>query len=96
MNEKFDQVDSRNVSNPRVEGQDMVKMDKTDPIMKNLPNRSLVGSLLYVETGTRPDIAYAVCRLSRHLVCLHEEHWNAVIRVLRNLKTSKDKVIFLK
>ena len=61
--------------------------------MKNRPYRSLVGSLLYVATGTRPDIAYAVCQLSRRLKFPHEEHWNAAIRVLRYLKTMKSKAI---
>ena len=81
------------MSNPSVEGQAMVKMDKIDNRMKNRPYRSLVGSLLYVATGTRPDIAYAVCQLSRHLEFPHEEHWNAAIRVLRYLKTTQSKGI---
>ena len=61
--------------------------------MKNRPYRSLVGSLLYVATGTRPDIAYAVCQLSLHLEFSHEEHCNAAIRALRYLKTTPSKGI---
>ena len=72
--EKFNQVDAKAVSNPSVEGQAMVKMDKFDNRMKNRPYRSLMGSLFDVATGTRPDIAYAVCQLSRHLEFPHEEH----------------------
>uniref|UniRef100_A0AAV1TKE2 Polyprotein n=1 Tax=Peronospora matthiolae TaxID=2874970 RepID=A0AAV1TKE2_9STRA len=71
----------------------MVKMDKADTRMKNRPYRSLEGSLKYVATGTRPDIAYAVCQLSRHLEFLHKEHRNAAIRVLRYLKTTQSKGI---
>uniref|UniRef100_A0AAV1U517 Polyprotein n=1 Tax=Peronospora matthiolae TaxID=2874970 RepID=A0AAV1U517_9STRA len=93
MVEKFNQVDAKAVSNPSVEGQAMVKMDKADTRMKNRPYRSLVGSLLYVATGKRPDIAYTVCQLSRHLEFPHEEHWNAAIRVLRYLKTTQSKGI---
>ena len=72
--EKFNQVDAKAVSNPSVEGQAMVKMDKFDNRIKNRPYRSLMGSLFDVATGTRPDIAYAVCQLSRHLEFPHEEH----------------------
>ena len=71
----------------------MIKMSEINTRMKNRPYRSLVRSLLYVETGTRPDIAYAVCQTSRHLEFPHEEHWNAAIRVLRYLKTTQSKGI---
>nr|CCA26838.1 putative polyprotein [Albugo laibachii Nc14] len=63
-------------------------MEQGDPRMKNRPYRSLVNSLLYISTGTRPDIAFSVCQLSRHLEKPSEEHWNAAIRVLRYLKTT--------
>ena len=71
----------------------MFKMDKIDTRMKNRPYRSLVGSLLYVATCTRTDIAYAVCQLSRYLEFPHEEHWNAAIPILRYLKSTKSKGI---
>ena len=58
----------------------MVKCSEKVPKMENLPYRSLVGSLLYVATETRPDIAFAVFQLSRHLDEPSEEHWNAAIR----------------
>ncbi|KAI9919345.1 hypothetical protein PsorP6_017633 [Peronosclerospora sorghi] len=57
--------------------------------MENRPYRSLVGSLLYVATGTRPDIAFTVCQLSRHLEQPCEEQWKAAIRVLKYLKSTK-------
>jgi hypothetical protein len=56
--------------------------------MESRPYRSLVGSLLYVATCTRPDIAFSVCQLSRHLEMPTHEHWKAAIRVLRFLKTT--------
>ena len=66
----------------------MVKSERKDPKMENSPFRSLVGSLIYEATGTRPEIALAVCQLSRHLEKPSEEHWNAAIRVLRYLKST--------
>ena len=67
----------------------MIEMDQVDTRMKNRPYRLLVGSLLYVATSTRPDVAYAICQLSRPLEYPHEENQNAAIRVLRYLKTTK-------
>lgn len=50
------------------------------------PYRQLIGALLYLATGSRPDIAYIVGRLSSFLDRHGEEHWLAAKRVLRYLK----------
>nr|CCA28135.1 putative polyprotein [Albugo laibachii Nc14] len=84
----FKQGKANSVTNPFLEGQSRTKMEQEDPRMKNRPYRSLVGSLLYISTGTRPDIAFSVCQLIRHLEKPSEEHWNVAIRVLRYLKTT--------
>ena len=59
------------------------------------PYRSIVGSLLYA-TITRPDIATIVSQLSRYLNKPQQAHWNAAIRTLRYLKTTKDKTLVYK
>lgn len=51
-----------------------------------LPYNSLVGSLMYIAQGTRPDIAYAVGALSQHLVNPSMTAWNLGLHVLRYLK----------
>lgn len=50
------------------------------------PYRELVGSLMYLATSTRPDIANTVSRLSQFLNCFDKTHWTAAKRVLRYLK----------
>jgi hypothetical protein len=50
----------------------------------------LVGSLLYAANATRPDIAYAVHSLSRHMQAVGEEHRLAGKRVLKYLIGAKD------
>src|SRR6201996_2708866 len=50
------------------------------------PYCSLVGSLMYLSVATRPDISYAVGRLSSFLDCYCLEHWDTAIRVLHYLK----------
>ena len=51
---------------------------------------SMVGSLLYAAMVTRPDIAYAVQALGRHLQGSTNEHFAAAKRVLRYLKGTKE------
>ena len=48
--------------------------------------QSVVGSLMYLATCTRPDIAYAVGMLARFSSKPNQSHWVAVKRVLRYLK----------
>ncbi|RVX03526.1 Retrovirus-related Pol polyprotein from transposon RE1 [Vitis vinifera] len=50
----------------------------------------LVGKLIYL-SHTRPDIAYAVSVVSQFMHCPSEEHMEAVIRILRYLKSSPRK-----
>ncbi|CAM8981584.1 unnamed protein product [Rhodiola kirilowii] len=46
----------------------------------------VIGSLMYAMTSTRPDIAFAVGKLSRYTSNPSEDHWKGVHRVLRYLK----------
>jgi hypothetical protein len=46
----------------------------------------IIGSLMYLASATRPDISFAVSKLSRFVSNLGDTHWNALERVLRYLK----------
>jgi len=46
----------------------------------------VIGCLMYAMTSTRPDIAYAVGRLSRYTSNPSSHHWQAIRRVLKYLK----------
>jgi hypothetical protein len=48
--------------------------------------RSLVGGLLYIAVQTRPDIAFVVMQLARHMAAPAEAHWRGARKVLRYLK----------
>ena len=63
--------------------------EEIDQISK-LPYRSLVGCLLYLSIGTRPDITYSVQQLSQFLDCYTYAHWNAALRVVRYLSGMHD------
>ncbi|KAF0707825.1 Aste57867_6530 [Aphanomyces stellatus] len=89
--DKFNMVDCNPVSTPKVIGQ-VLKPSKLNPSevnALNLPYRELVGSLQYLVTCTRPDVANAVRNLSKHLSCYDESHWKQAKRVLRYLKGTK-------
>lgn len=54
--------------------------------MEQVPFQQLVGALLYLVQGTRPDIAFAVGDVSRYNSCFGKAHWVAAKRILRYLK----------
>ena len=58
--------------------------------MKRTPYRQAVGSLMYVAVATRPDITFAVSMLSRFLDNPGDIHWDAVKRIFRYLKGTKN------
>ena len=57
--------------------------------------RTVVGSLQYLHF-TRPDVAFAVNKLSQFMHCPTDEHWQAAKRVLRYLSGTRDQGIFLR
>lgn len=46
----------------------------------------IIGSLMYAMHCTRPDIAYAVSKLSRYISKPNLMHWNVIHRVLKYLR----------
>jgi len=100
--EKFRLFDAHPVDTPMVAGLQLRRPDKSQPIdgelaawLKRTPYRSLVGTLMYVAVGTRPDIAYAVGRLASYLDDFRPEHWEAALRVVRYLKGTRNLSLVL-
>ncbi|RVW65982.1 Retrovirus-related Pol polyprotein from transposon TNT 1-94 [Vitis vinifera] len=58
--------------------------------MKNIPYASAVGSLMYAQVCTRPDIAFAVGMLGRYQSNPGIDHWKAAKKVMRYLQGTKD------
>ena len=52
--------------------------------------QSVVGSLLFLSTRTRPDIAYAVGTTAKFSASPTKSHWTAVKRILRYIKGTLD------
>lgn len=76
-----------------------VKLKKAEgqqEILKNIPYQEIIGCLLYLSQGTRPDITYIVNSLSRYNSQPTSEHWAALKRVLRYLKATMDMKLVYK
>jgi len=86
--EKFGMAECNPIGTPLEVGLQLVKAGESDDA---LPYRKAVGSLMYLMVWTRPDLAFAIGKLSRFVSCYGEEHWAAIKRVLRYVKGSMDK-----
>ncbi|GKB38650.1 zinc finger, CCHC-type containing protein [Tanacetum coccineum] len=85
---KFNYFDCTPVSTP---------MDTSEKLMPNngqavsqLEYSRVIGCLMYAMTCTRPDIAFAVGKLSRYTSNPGTQHWQAIQRVLKYLKKTMD------
>ena len=61
--------------------------------MKNIPYDSTVGSLMYAQVCTRPDIAFVVGMLGRYQINPSIDHWRAAKKVMRYIQGNKDYML---
>ena len=87
----FSMWESNPVDTPMA-GNDLVKAPEGYQAPEDLRAtfQSAVGSLMYAMLGTRPDIAYAVSKVSRFTSNPDKSHWQAVKRILRYLRGTVD------
>ena len=52
--------------------------------------RRVIGKLLFLMRGSRPDICFTVSRLSRYVAKPAEKHWRGAMQVLRYTKGTRD------
>lgn len=84
---KFNMQECKGVNTPL---ETNFNADIDAPII-DVPFKELIGSLLYISTNSRPDIAFAVSYLSRFLDKPTQQLWTAGKRILRYLKATMDK-----
>ena len=60
------------------------------PDESKIPYRELIGCLLWISMGTRPDVSYAVNQCARYSSDPKPEHWSACLRILRYLRGTMD------
>ena len=61
--------------------------------MKNMSYASIVGSLIYAQVYTRPNIAFAVVMLGRYQNNPGIDHWKAAKKVMGYLQGTKDYML---
>ena len=87
---KFGMDDSKPVATPVESGNKLVKATDDDELVDTELYQSAVGSLLYLSTKTRPDIAYAVGNVARFSSKPSKVHWISVKRIMRYLNGTLD------
>jgi hypothetical protein len=82
------------IMQPRVEDADdkdhALKPKRAQQMTGDFPYRQVIGSLMYIMTCTRPDIAYVTGLLSRYQLNPCEAHFEAAKCVLKYLMSTKD------
>jgi hypothetical protein len=74
----------------RFSNADCPTSDEDKAFMQTVPYLSAVGSLMYLATCTRPDIAFTVSVLARFSANPGKEHWQAVKHLFRYLRHTLD------
>jgi len=97
--QQFGQTDADPISTPMDPSvaKSLTRPSPSDPLLSvtdsydlsRIPYRSLIGSLMYLAVGMRPDISFAVARLCQFLDCYRRAHWNAALCVVRYLKGTR-------
>ncbi|KAI3655575.1 hypothetical protein MP638_007280, partial [Amoeboaphelidium occidentale] len=84
---KFDMYNCKDKNTP---GLPSIRLSKGKEEMdSSIPYRECVGALIHIMTNSRPDIAFSVHEVCRYFSCYTQEHWKAVKRIMRYLKTTK-------
>ena len=85
---KFNQFDVMPVRTP-YDSSMQLKKNCGDSVSQN-EYAKMIGSLMFLMICTRPDIAYAVSRLSRYTHNPSRDHWIALNRLLKYLRGTMD------
>lgn len=86
--EKFNQGDTSIARTPIDTSQHLSK-NRGDSVAQVEYSR-IIGSLMYLMSCTRPDLAYAVSRLSRYTSNPSSEHWKSITRLLRYVRYTRE------
>ena len=70
--------DAKSVATPCDANNKLVKAEDREERIGQAINQSAVGSLMYLATGTRPDITVAVSNVAKFCSDLTKWHWTAV------------------
>jgi hypothetical protein len=83
MISRFDYINSKPAPTPY--DASLVLRKNLRIMVDQLRYSQIIGSLMYLASATRPDIAYAVIKLSQFISNTGSEHWCALERIMRYL-----------
>ncbi len=86
---RFGMLNSKLISTPMDRSYEELANQESDPA-ENVPYRQAIGSLMYLMIASRPDIAFAVGKLSQHSQSPSISHWVALKRVLRYVNGTRN------
>lgn len=86
---KFNMLECKELNIPIQPKTDLEVIIKSEP-NENLPYRKLIGYLMYVMLGSRPDLSYSISYFSQFQNCFTQEHWVFLKQVLRYLKFTQN------
>ena len=81
---KFEHFDCKPVSTPYNPNSQLKK--NREHSVAQIEYAQIIGNLMYLMNYTKPDIAYAVGRLSWYTQSPNQDHWTIVRRVLKYLR----------
>ena len=88
--ERFGMENSHAARTPMVEGYYPLKNEGDKNPELTVRFQQVIGSLLYLMLGTRPDIAYAVCKLASHAANPSQEHFSRALYILKYLNGTRN------
>jgi hypothetical protein len=89
--DRFGFLDSHPVSTPLDPNSRIRKAEPDDPIHNQTLYQQMIGCLMYLVTGTRPDLAHSVSFLSQFSAHPTQEHHTAVKRVFKYLNGTRSR-----
>jgi hypothetical protein len=89
--ERFHMLEAKPCSTPLPAGltlsiDDSLTSEEDILDMKDVPYREVLGSLMWLQVATRPDLSYVVNLFSRFVNNLSRNYWNAIKHTLAYLK----------
>src|SRR6266699_58220 len=86
----FGMTDAKMAKTPLPTGYKPEPFEGTSASQLRSQYQSLIGSLLYIMLGTRPDIAFAVTQMAKFTSNPSDEHLNRAMYILRYLQGMHD------
>lgn len=87
--ERFGMADSKHALTPLPTGYKPEPFDGTSTPELRSKYQSVIGSLLYLMLGTRPDIAFAVCQMAKFAANPSVEHLNKALYIMKYLSGTR-------